>query len=670
MTVTAGDTLTTLCYGDSLTIDPVYSGGTPPYTYAWSTGETTATIDVLAGSYSVTVTDNVGDMDTADIAVVYPDSVDASATIITSLICKYDVSEIFIDGSGGTALIEPYIMDTTSANYDWDSSGNCTVVPLPGSSVVSGVLDIGFDFEFYGNVYDEFQIARNGYIGFGGNLDNGCCSGEPVPHNSIFEPNNAIFAAWFDVDNDQEISYCLSGDAPFRTLIVNFIGLGDQGNDDNYTGQILLHETTNCIEIQTDYMQYQGSYNQFDDCTQGITNIGSTLGQAYPGRNADEGGATGGWEADSSYVSFCPVDSTGLAYLWSNGYVGGTAYGLDPGTYMISATDLNGCSSVETVVIDPAVSNLTLNPTVSDISCHGFNDGMIESDQTGGVSPINYTWSSGQTSADISALSQGTFDVVAEDAVGCLDSVIGMVIAEPALLVGNVFELGNTQCPEDENGFISIVVAGGMAPYDVLWSDGQIGTMATNLPAGLYQAQVTDASGCTSIQSASVLAEFNSPNVDLGGNIIQPNGAAATLDAGQFNGYIWSTGATSQTIQVTATGIYSVEVFNANGCAASDSVYVEIWPTGINDIVSDAKFALYPNPAASSLMLKLEGSQNFSDVRVNIISVQGQIVSETMLTSISASEQVELNVQDLAPGMYNLSIQSESFKAIKSFVKQ
>jgi len=642
--------------------------GAPPYNYVWSTGATTDSIGGLApGTYCVTATDANGDTTSNCITIEGTDSIFSSATITTPLICKYDISEVSLTASGGDPLTEAYLMDTTSANYNWDSSGTCTSVFLPGS--VTGLLDIGFDFEFYGNSYDQFQIARNGYIGFGGGLDDGCCSGEPVPHNSAFEPDNAIFAAWFDVDGG-EITYCLSGEAPFRRLIVNFLALGDNTIDDNYTGQIILHETTNCIEIQTEYMQYGGYYNQFDDVTQGITNDGSTLGQAYPGRNADEGGASGGWEADSSYVRFCPVDSTGLAYLWSNGYVGNTAYGLEPGTYTVSATDVNGCSSFETVVIDPATSNLTLNPVLSDISCFGFNDGMIETDQTGGINPISYTWSSGQTSADIASLIEGNYSVVAEDAVGCLDSVNGMMIQEPELLVSNVYFLQSTQCPKDENGSIGIVIDGGVEPYDVVWNNGQVGPIASNLPAGSYQATITDSSGCQAFQSAVILAEFNSPNVDLGANITQTAGGTVTLNAGPQSAYLWNTGATSQTIQAALTGVYWVEVYNGNGCSASDSIYIEIWPTGINDIADDAKFALYPNPTSSNLMLNLEGMESASDLTVRIVNIQGQIVMEKVLNTISSAETVELDVNSFAPGMYNLSLTSDAFNAVKSFVKQ
>ena len=659
LTAVIEDTIPVPCFGDTTAnLVPNVVGGTAPYTFAWSTGSTANSLMGLgAGSFSLTVTDANGEMDTAYIEVVQPDSIALNTAVTTNLICDYDVSEGFVNGSGGTAISEVYSMDTASANYNWDSSGTCTVVPLPGSSVVSGVLGIGFDFIFYGDTFDEFQIARNGYIGFGGNLDNGCCSGEPVPHNSAFEPNNAIFAAWFDVDADQGISYCLSGDAPFRKLIVNFVALGDQGADDNYTGQIILHETSNCIEIQTDYMQYQGSYNQFDDCTQGITNVGSTLGQAYPGRNADEGGASGGWEADDSYVQFCPIDSTGLAYTWSSGDVGATVYGLTAGTYTVTATDGNGCMNTSDLTIDPAISNLVSAVDIVDVSCFDFDDATINPAITGGVSPVNYTWSNGASTATLADLEPGTYSVSAEDAVGCTIEVNNITIIEPAILVGSVYDLQNAICSNDENGSASIVVSGGVPPYSPLWSNGEIAYTATSLSAGGNYVVVTDANGCEAFLSVNILSDFDSPTPNIGNNLSSANGAGVTLNSqpNLHSSYLWSTGATSASILAANTGYYWVEVTNDAGCVGSDTAYVEVWPTGIAELTELAGVSIYPNPARD--MINFNISSEINSLNVSIVDSKGSIVA-TRIFNNSGIQNISL--ENIAAGIYSVQFSDEN----------
>ena len=137
-----------------------------------------------------------------------------------------------------------------------------------------------------------------------------------------------------------------------------------------------------------------------------------------------------------------------------------------------------------------------------------------------------------------------------------------------------------------------------------------------------------------------------------------------------YSSYLWNTGATSASLLAANTGYYWVEVTNSAGCVGSDTAYVEVWPTGINDIVDNAKFALYPNPATTNLMMLLDANTNLTNVNVSITNIHGQTVLSQSFNSISASEQVELDVKDIATGIYNLSVQSDEYSAVKNFVKQ
>lgn len=655
------------CFNDSngfLVVDGSF--GTPPYTYAWSTGATGDSLMNLApGTYTVTVTDFNGDT-ASNTAILEPtDSIFADQTILTQLVCKYDDAAAQVVGSGGEVFTGSYAMDTNSMNYAWDSAGTCNSVSFGSfSNQVSGFLDIGFDFEFYGESYDQFQIATNGFIGFGGGLDNGCCSAEMLPNTSTFEPNNAIFATWFDVDGFTDITYCLAGDAPFRRMIVNFYDLGDCFGDNNTTAQIILHETTNCIEIQTDFQVQNGCFNQFDIATQGMQNQGGTEAIVYPGRNATN------WETDDSYVSFCPVDSTGLLYTWNDGIVGQINDQLSAGTYTVSVEDAFGCILEEEVVINPSPSTLTLDPVVSDVSCFSFADGSIESNQTGGVAPIVYAWSSGQTSTDLLNIGGGMYTVVATDNLGCLDSAVNIYVDEAPLLVSAINSQNSTVCPDDGTGSATVVATGGRKPYVYEWSDGQLGTTASSLNAGSYLVTVTDSSECESVQTVNIASENESPVVDLGVNYLSTSGVGITLDAGNFAQYLWSTGETTQTIHVGQTGTYWAQATNAAGCSGSDTVYVEIWPNGINEEDGSSILTLFPNPTKDRLTLDLEGASTLKDVTVTVTDVQGRTVLQEAFMTIEPNAPVSIDVNALTPGMYNLSVNSDQMNIVRGFVKQ
>ena len=86
-----------------------------------------------------------------------------------------------------------------------------------------------------------------------------------------------------------------------------------------------------------------------------------------------------------------------------------------------------------------------------------------------------------------------------------------------------------------------------------------------------YTVDVTSGSTtCTS--DPTIITVQPLPTVDLGADVVICNGAAQTLDAGTHASYLWSTGATTQTIDVNTAGTYHVTVQDATGCEASDTL--------------------------------------------------------------------------------------------------
>ncbi|MEZ4720683.1 MAG: GEVED domain-containing protein [Flavobacteriales bacterium] len=149
LTVVTPDTIETACYGDdNITIASSTFLGTPPYSWLWSTGSTNDSIfNQGAGTYSVIVTDFVGDKDTSYTVITEPDSIALEATVTQQLVCDYDISAAEAVGSGGTPL-EGYLIDTTSANFNPDTSSTGTNLTL-GDDAFSASLPIGFEFEFF-----------------------------------------------------------------------------------------------------------------------------------------------------------------------------------------------------------------------------------------------------------------------------------------------------------------------------------------------------------------------------------------------------------------------------------------------------------------------------------------------------------------------------------------
>lgn len=151
-----------------------------------------------------------------------------------------------------------------------------------GDDALSVALPIGFNFDFYCNSYTQFRISSNGFITFDlGASSNGCCTGQLLPDN-VFAPDNLIALAWEDLNPSLNgtIDYFTIGLAPNRQLVVRFNNVPRFGNASNVTVQVVLHETTNYIDIHTTNVSADGA------TTQGIENQNGTIATTTPGRNS------------------------------------------------------------------------------------------------------------------------------------------------------------------------------------------------------------------------------------------------------------------------------------------------------------------------------------------------------------------------------------------------
>ncbi|NUQ24608.1 MAG: esterase-like activity of phytase family protein [Saprospiraceae bacterium] len=136
-----------------------------------------------------------------------------------------------------------------------------------------------------------------------------------------------------------------------------------------------------------------------------------------------------------------------------------------------------------------------------------------------------------------------------------------------------------------EGETLTLDAGDGYAAY--AWSTGSIASTIDVEEPGDFGLTVTNADGCTSSDNITVAFNAN-PVIELGSDIQFCSGDSATLDAGAgFASYTWSEFSTSQTIDVFATGNYSVTVTDANNCSASDSVAVQVFSTPVVNLGND-----------------------------------------------------------------------------------
>lgn len=277
----------------------------------------------------------------------------------------------------------------------------------------------------------------------------------------------------------------------------------------------------------------------------------------------------------SGLTGICPggsVTLTGTSGGTSQWFMNGSPIGgantntyttSTPGSYNMLKTNLNGCFDTASA---PLVVTNVPNPTV-DLG----NDTV----QCGGTVTLNagnagasYLWSDNSTGQTLSATTTGTYSVTITDANSCTatDDVDLTINALPTVNLGLDIE----QC----GGNVTLDASNAGATY--LWNDNSTAQTLLVTASGQYDVTVTDGNGCSASDNISV-AIHPVPVVTLGADVTQCEGTV-TLNAGNAGqNYLWSTGATTQTISVTATGTYSVIVSDpATLCADNDTVVITI----------------------------------------------------------------------------------------------
>jgi hypothetical protein len=269
-----------------------------------------------------------------------------------------------------------------------------------------------------------------------------------------------------------------------------------------------------------------------------------------------------------------------FTYNWSNGATSEDLTGLIAGSYSVVVSDIASCSANLTVNIT-ASSTLSITPVATNVSCFQGASGAISLGVTGGSATYSYSWSNGATTQNISNLTAGSYSVTVSDAAQCSKTET-VVINQPLALTALTTFTAPT-CFNGNDGSANVVVAGGTAPYSYSWSSGSLNSNASGLSAGTYTCFVTDAKGCTA-SSSVVLPETERvvTNVAINGNTTICEGGSVTLTAEPSNSYLWSNGATTQSITVSVAGAYMVNVTNGIGCtatSASVNVVVNANPT-------------------------------------------------------------------------------------------
>ncbi|AEA44924.1 FG-GAP repeat protein [Fluviicola taffensis DSM 16823] len=270
--------------------------------------------------------------------------------------------------------------------------------------------------------------------------------------------------------------------------------------------------------------------------------------------------------------------SLGTTYLWSpNGETTSSISVSNSGSYSVQVTNTAGCTSLSSAPTVVTVNTIPPTPTItaggSTTFCAGGSVTLTSSTGT------TYTWTPTlPTTQTNSVTASGSYTVQVTNAGGCTSAPSAPVVvtvnalpATPTITAGG----STTFC---DGGSVALTSSIGTS---YLWSpDGETTQSILATTSGPKTVQVGDANGCLSLPSAATTITENAlpatPTITPSGPTTFCAGGSVTLTASPGVTYLWSNGLFSQSINVTTSGIYTVEVTNAAGCSSAVSLGVTI----------------------------------------------------------------------------------------------
>lgn len=614
-------------------------GGVLPYTYKWSNGETSPSIDNLApGEYWIEVTDKHGCMSRQSITVTEPELL--SVTFQAKLISEHNVC----DGSlktmvrGGTAPFS-YAWSGVSSTADAVSSlcaGEYSVtvtdthgcianqkITLSNPPALRLSLVVQDSIKCNGNVQGILGATAQGGIPF--------ASGKKYRYTWKKKNSRGVFET-MPAYTDSSATDLATGTYACTITDANGISL-------HQDSVILLPEPT---ELQLVVQQ---------------ANIGCS--------GAAEGSAT----------VIASGGSLPYSYAWSTGDKTATVRNLSAGPYIVRVTDRNGCVAARQMYISKAAP-LYLFLYKKQPVCYQSCDGEIKTTVSGGIAPYSFQWTgSTSTGSEAGALCAGKYSLLVTDAAGCTIQKTDSLQQPPQLPL----QLGSDRyiCSGQTIRYnINIPSKPGIT-YRWAGPDGFTATTPTVdlTKPGTYTASVTNAAGCSNSGTVTLIPsgttvgnEFALPTqAFVNEKIVIVNTTYPAPDSIRWvlpaKAQILSGGQSYAEFQVADTGVYVIKMISYKGVCSSEqekemivSKRSQLLDNGTTKTPFIQAFGATPNPSHGNFEARVV-LQDKAEVQLKLINILSNQTAYQIRKTGDSVYEIPINISVLK-GTYLLLLET------------
>lgn len=569
------------------------TGGTAPYSYSWSNGQNGQTAySLTAGTYKVTVTDAASLSAVKDVVITQPNVLTAAITPQGGN-CSASATQVG-SATGGTA---PYTYSWKNLSTNATSTGAELTNPAQGSYFLVVTDSKGCSSNKVTNVTAPLSVT----VKTADAVCGGTCDG--VAEALATGGAQPYTYKWNFQDKTTQSVFPLPG-GTYTVTVTDANGCVKVATGNVYEPPILKTNLTSsgvCSSSASASVSPTGGRAPYtvkwSNGATGTSVIGLTQG-IYFVTVTDATGCTAEdrvnvSKADPIHLMFLKADPTcGVAngtiegcipggglgpysFQWSNGATTQVINNVGPGTYKLVVTDAAGCKDSSSITITNS-TNLAINTGSTTSLCNNNTGSATVTSVTGGTAPYTYKWSNGATTASISNVAAGNYDVTVTDAANCI------VTSQVKVNNSNDFSLSlvktDAACSGVKNGSLTALTSGGTGTLTYKWSNGATTSSINNLEAGVYSVVVSDAAGCSQSSTVTVnnITNLNANTTVTNSQCNTAAGAATVQVTGGTSPYTykWSTGATTASISNVASGNYTVTVSDASGCTTTTQANV------------------------------------------------------------------------------------------------
>lgn len=667
-----------------------------PYTVLWSNGsDLEDQTNLSAGEYTVTVTDANGCQTEETIYVNNIGTLDVTA-VITKVNC--------FGGSSGAINITPtggelpydftWSNSATSEDISGLVAGNYTVSIVDGLGCqISETFTVNQNTQLLVSsalIEDEECNTNNGSINltvtggsgsYGYNWSNGANTQDIYDLNAGNYSVNIVDGYGCTTDYNYSVANDLSNCSSYCYLEVELASLSNETCGDN-NGAIAVNILNAVPTTQIEWSNGATNVSTISNLNEGVYSISVTDGNfcqvtetftienitshAIASSSIQNENCSNG---NGSIAVTVTGGSLPYSFDWSNGSESSTVTGLTAGEYTLIVTDGNGCQIQESYTIENDPGDLTVTGSINQAAC-SINNGSINQVVTGANGTVSYAWSTSAVTQNLTGLAVGDYTCVITDQTGCSVTnsyTVNQSTGDLSIIGTNV----NNETCGNGMGSINITVTGSGLTY--LWSNSAVTEDISNLSAGIYSCEITNAQGC-SINTGELVVINSSGSLNVSTQIVIDevcSNGEGSINMNVSGGmapytYNWSNGPTEQDISGLSAGIYTLITEDANGCVESHSIEIENLPGTLaissavlsNEICGDGTGAI--NLTVNGGTAPLEYAWSNTEITEDLSSISAGnysvIISDATGCEVSENYTITNQTGDLS---YTFSITNE-----------